>query len=155
MSRTAALVWIPFGFIVSIIDCWLSIQSMFGMMNPANFMGYSAAVVVGVALTAFAIGAPIVRQAHSSVVFLFCWLLLVILDIGTSVIGAIWYGLLKHPLNSRIDIAGLRFDPGNWMNTAAFVAFVLIVAWCCVRFGKALKTLSQPEPQEHKPWFRR
>ncbi len=139
MTRRAAVIWLIPGLTISVIDCWLSIQSMFGIVNPTNAIGVTVAAGIGFGLTAFAVLAPIARG--NSVGLLALWWILVVIDVGTSVLGAIWYGLLHHGLHSRIVLSGLRFDPTNWLATAVFVGFVLLVAWCCAQLGRALKAL--------------
>lgn len=145
MSKPWALVWVPFGFVVSIIDAWLSVQSLFGIMNPNNALGYTGAAVVGISLTGFAIYAPIVLEARRSSAFLIAWMTLCVLDIGTSIVGAMWYGLMAQPLNAPIQFSYIEFAPGNWVQTLGYIAFVLIVAGVCVQFGRALKLLMKKD----------
>lgn len=143
MSDRSIIVWFVAGFFLSIIDAWLSVQSIFGLINPSNFLGYAAAVTVGACLTLFAIYVPIVRASNPSPLFAALWGVAFLIDIATSVIGAIWYGVLNQPLNSRIDLSMITFAPSNWQATLIFVAFVLIVAGCCYKFGQALNALNQ------------
>ncbi|MBM2616013.1 hypothetical protein JIG36_10640 [Actinoplanes sp. LDG1-06] len=143
MSRSSAAFWVVFGFLISIVDAWLSIQSMAGMMHAVTVMGYVFAAIVGVALTAFAVLLPIMMAAHRNApVLLVCvWVVLTVADVGTSVVGVIWYVRLGHPLTVPVDLTELHYAPANWMTTLGYIASVLIVAWCCAQFGRALLAL--------------
>ncbi|MGQ0778131.1 MAG: hypothetical protein ACT4NY_27590 [Pseudonocardiales bacterium] len=135
--------WLMFGGIIAVIDCWLSIQSMFGILHPFDFLSYSVAIIVGISLTAIAVLAPIIRDHTTAPIWKFLWFIVLLVDIGTSILGAIWYGVMRNPINSKIDISEIGYDPNNSPETAVYIAFVLIVAYCCVKFGQALNRLNK------------
>ena len=141
MSRGWAFGWLLPGFVISVIDAWLSVQSMVGILQPRNILAFAAAIVLGMALTAFAVLSPIWTSEDSPMLLHGLKYLLVVIDVGTSVIGAIWYGLMGEPLNRTVHFEEMVFDPSNWFATALIVAFVIIVAWCCHMFGCAMKAL--------------
>lgn len=65
------------------------------------------------------------------------------IDIGTSILGAIWYGVMRNSINSKIVISEIGLDLNNSLETAVYFAFVFIVAYCCVKFGQALNQLNK------------
>jgi len=141
MGTKSAVFWLLPGFAISIIDIFLSIQSMVGILQAKTVIGYLAAVVVGTSLTLFAITSPVWGRTISSANLQAVRYLLLGIDIGTSVVGAIWYGLMRQPITSKIHLEKMHFDPSNTLATAGFIAFVLIVAWVCHQFGRAMATL--------------
>jgi hypothetical protein len=145
MNRKVAIFWIPPGFIIVIIDAWLSIQSMAGIMHAVNIMGYVLAVIVGISLTTFSVFYPILKKDKPSLLLLASWTFLMAADIGTSVVGAIWYVQLGNPLTKPVNLALLSFEPANFLTTLGYVLSVLVIAWCCVMFGKALNALRRPD----------
>jgi hypothetical protein len=132
--------WLLAGFPISVVDAWLSIQSTAGMMHAIDPVTYVMAALVGLSLTGFAVFLPTLKQGHDSVAFSAFWFTLTLIDVGTSVVGTIWYGMLHQPFTQPVDFSLLRFVPGNWLMTLLFVAFVVLVAWCCVMFGKAIQS---------------
>jgi hypothetical protein len=143
MSDRAVVIWFIAGVPIAIVDGWLSVQSMFGLIAPSNFLRSLVAVTMGIGLTIFAIYVPILRGSRSSPIFVMLWIGSFSIDLITSVIGVIWYGALGEPLNSNIDFSVIKFDPSNWLVTLTFIAFVLLVAGCCFKFGQALNELGQ------------
>lgn len=143
MDERGAVFWLVVGSIISVIDGWLSIQSMFGILAPSHALSLIAAVIVGICLTTIAVCAPIIRDNTTAPVLRLVWFIVLSIDIGTSILGAIWYGVMSNPLNSRIVFSEIEYDPGNWLETAVFFAFVLIVAGCCFKFGQALNVLNR------------
>ncbi|MFI5911294.1 hypothetical protein [Dactylosporangium sp. NPDC051541] len=141
MRHGAAIGWLVPGFVISIIDAFLSIQSMVGIMQPKNLIGMAAAIVVGMSLTVFAVLSPLWASNTTSGAMHGVRYTLLAVDIGTSVIGAIWYGVMGRPLDTTVHFAEIKFQPANWLVTLAFIAFVLIVAWCCHMFGRAMHTI--------------
>ncbi|MBU2671054.1 hypothetical protein KOI35_46915 [Actinoplanes bogorensis] len=141
MSRGSAFAWLLPGFVVSVIDAWLSMQSMVGIIQPKNILAFVAAVLLGMALTAFAVLSPLWTTEYSPVFLHLIKYLLVIVDVGTSIIGAIWYGLMGQPLNRTVHFEEMHWAPSNWFATTLIVGFVVIVAWFCHMFGLAMRTL--------------
>lgn len=62
MNDGAVFFWLLVGGIIAVIDCWLSIQSMFGILHPSDFISYTVAIIVGISLTTIAVLAPIIRD---------------------------------------------------------------------------------------------
>jgi hypothetical protein len=127
--------------VVSVIDAWLSMQSMVGIIQPKNALAFLAAVLLGMSLTAFAVLSPLWTTAESPIFLHVIKVAIVVIDVGTSIIGAIWYGLMGQPLDRTVHFEEMHYDPSNWFATALIIAFVVIVAWICHMFGLAMKTL--------------
>jgi hypothetical protein len=121
-----------------VLDAWLSIQSVVGIMHAINPLAYGLAATFGIALTIFAICLPILREGRKSRGYLFLWLILTAFDLGTSSVGAIWYGMMHNPMTEPVHLSELQFDFDNWLETGFYIGGVLLVAWACVMFGKAL-----------------
>jgi hypothetical protein len=143
MSERAIILWFVAGFPIAVVDAWLSVQAMFGLIHPANGLGYLVAISSGIALTVFAVYVPIVRGSRPSIILVVVWLVALGIDILTSIIGAIWYGVLGKPLGSAVDFSAVYFEPANWLETLLFVGFVLALAFFCVKFGQALNALNE------------
>lgn len=142
MTRGTAVAVLPFGLTISAIDAWFSIQSIAGAIRANNFLGYLVAIIMGVALTAFAVFLPVLKNAFRSVPWGLLWFFLTVIDLGSSALGAIWYGTLHHPFKDSIQIHQIRYDPGNWLNSAIYLGFVALIAVICVAFGYAIAALS-------------
>lgn len=143
MNEGVVFLWLVVGGIIAIIDCWLSIQSMFGLLSPSDFLSFTVAITMGFSLTAIAVLAPIIRDHTTALIWRFLWLIALLIDIGTSILGAIWYGVMRNPINSKIVFSEIGYDPNNSLETSVYFAFVLIVAYCCVKFGQALNQLNK------------
>lgn len=143
MSERKIVFWLVVGLIISVIDCWLSVQSMFGVLAPSNALSTIVAVLMGISLTAIAVLAPIFKDNTAGLEYRILWLVILLADIGTSILGAIWYGIMGKSLNSKIVFSEITYDPGNWFVTVVFVVFVLVVAGCCFKFGQALNLLNR------------
>ena len=143
MNNRSVVLWFTAGIPIAVVDGWLSVQSLFGLISPVNIFGYLVAISMGVLLTVFAVYVPILRGERTSPALVLIWVGAFSVDMITSIVGAIWYGVLQNPLNSTIDVSELTFEPANWSVTLLFVAFVLIVAFCCFKFGQALNELNR------------
>lgn len=133
--------WLCAGFTFAVIDAWLSMQAMFGILNPQNPIQWLVAVVIGLLFTLFAVlSEPLeLRESWAGLLF---WLAILAIDVATSVLCAIWYGLLGHSFSQRIDLSQIVFDVGNWHATSVYVVFVIITAAMCIQFGRAIKRLN-------------
>lgn len=151
MSKRQVAYWLMIGFPISIIGTWLSIQSIFGILAPSDLLSFIVTVVVGVSLTAIAVMAPVVRASTTAPTWRLPWFVILLINIGTSILGTIWYGVMKNPLDSRIVLSEIRYDPGNWLETGTFLAFVLIVAGCCYRYGQALSFAARYRYDRKRP----
>ncbi|MHA6783542.1 hypothetical protein ACVGOW_21515 [Pseudonocardia saturnea] len=81
MSNRAVLLWFVFGLPIAMIDAWLSVQSMFGLVNPTNFLGYLVAVLSGIALTALAVYVPVLRAGGRRPLLILLWILALTTDL--------------------------------------------------------------------------
>ena len=142
VTRGFAWGYLPFGFVLSVTDAWLSIQSIAGALGGSAF-DYVAASVLGLFLTGFAVFLPALRHAFRSALWGPLWLLFTVADMGTSVLGGIWYGAMDKPFIEPIDFSRINYVPANWQNTLLYVTFVILVQAACVTFGYAILTLSQ------------
>lgn len=143
MSNRAVVIWLVAGFPISVIDAWLSVQSMFGLLSPTHAIGYLVAIGAGICLTVFAVYVPIVRGQRTSPVLVLIWVVAFTVDVLTSILGVIWYGAIGEPLNVPINVSELHFEPANTVATITVVGFVLVVAVCCIKFGQALNELNR------------
>lgn len=143
MSDRAIILWFVAGFPIAVVDAWLSVLAMFGLIEPTNAVEWLVAVTAGIAMTAYAIYVPIVRGSRTSPLLVLVWLLALGIDLVTSVIGVIWYGVLGEPLGSAVDFSEIYWEPSNWLVTSLFVGFVLALAAFCVKFGQALNALNR------------
>ncbi len=142
MSERLAVFILVLGVPLSVIDAWLSVQSIAGLMAPANLLGWTATVILGLGLTSFAILTPMFREAFRwGGVSLAVWILVIAGDVGTSCVGAVWYGQLGHSVHEPIDISAIAFDISNFGQTLGYVGFVVIVGTACLMLGEALKIL--------------
>jgi hypothetical protein len=143
MTLDTAIIWLVPGFAITAIDAWLSIQSLTGIMQPKNPLAVVVAGLLGAFLTILAVISPIwgaaIRKTHVKLVRY----TLLVFDIATSIVGAIWYGALGHKLNEAVDFHKIKFVPANWFVTCLFIAVVLLVAFVCHMFGKAMKVVMQ------------
>ncbi len=146
MPRGLAIGLLPVGFVIAVIDAWMSIQSIVGMLQPKSVAELGVGWVVGCTLTVIAVSAPALKIDRWPFVLRLCWGLVLVFDVATSVVGAIWYGVMRHHPTVPVDFSRMHYDPGNAQRTGVFIAFVLILAGGCVLFGKVLHRLSQPEP---------
>lgn len=146
MPRGLAIGLLPIGFAIAVIDAWMSIQSIVGMLKPQSLVELIVGGLVGCALTVIAVSAPVLKMDQWNAFLRFCWTLVLLVDIGTSIIGAIWYGVMRKKPNVPVDFSQMHYDPGNVQRTAVFLAFVLLLAGGCVLFGKVLHRLSQRDP---------
>jgi len=140
MSRRSAAFWVILGVPISILDAWLSMQAMVGILNPGNLVGYATAAVSGMFFTSFAILSEVLSMRKTTFGML-SWLLIFLFDIATSTLCAIWYGLLKHPFSQRIRLSEIHYDPGNWALTVIYVGVVILAAWGCIQLGRAFDLL--------------
>jgi hypothetical protein len=140
MSRKSAVIWAIGGVPVAAIDAWLSMQAMFGILNPRNFLGFAVAFAAGIFFTAFAVLSETFGMRRKPFGFL-AWTLILVVDMGTSILCAIWYGQFGNPFSRRIQISEIRFDPDNWIYSGIYIAFVVAFAWGCIQLGRAFETL--------------
>ncbi|MFC3737345.1 hypothetical protein ACFOS3_09780 [Paractinoplanes deccanensis] len=138
---------LPFGFVLSVIDAWFSIQSIAGSIGAEDAPDYVVASVVGLFLTGFAVFLPVLKQAFRSVLWGLLWFLMTVGDVGTSIFGAIWYGAMHHDFREPIMFASIHYQPSNWQATAVYIVFVVTVQACCVAFGYAILALSRGAEQ--------
>jgi hypothetical protein len=89
MNEREAVLWLVAGCIIAVIDAWLSILSMFGILSPSNALSFAAAIIVGFSFTTIAVCAPIVIENTTAVTVQFAWFVIPLFDIGTSMLGAI------------------------------------------------------------------
>jgi hypothetical protein len=148
MNHRTATVWIVAGVPVAIIDAWLSMQAMFGILDPRNFLSYTVAVVSGMFFTTFAVLSETFGM-RKNILGLLAWVVLFIVDMSTSVLCAVWYGLFGHPFSQRIQISRIRFDPSHWPLTSIYIAFVVLAALGCIQLGRAFETLLERTAGRH------
>lgn len=148
MSRGFAIGCIVAGAPIAVIDAWLSMQAMFGILDPRNFLSYAVAIFGGMFFTAFIVLSEAFGKrrdwfAHIGRKFpgFAIWLTLFLVDTGTSILCAIWYGLLGYSFNTRIEISELTYKPGNWPLTSIYIAFVVVSLGCCILLGRAFETM--------------
>jgi hypothetical protein len=147
LSKEASIAWLLPGIFISVFDAWLSVQSMVGIMQPRNPLGFAAAIIFGTALTAFAVVSPLWAGRTDSVSLRVLRYFLLSVDIATSVVGALWYGMMHGNLRETVDFSRMEFDFANWFPTLVFVAVVLLVAWVCHMLGRALWSLNELKKQ--------
>jgi hypothetical protein len=140
MSTTAARIWITAGLPITLLDAWLSMQAMFGLLAPRNPVMWVTAVVVGVFFTAFAVMAETLGMRRRLPGKLL-WAVIFAVDMATSVLCAVWYGQLHHSFKSRIMVSQIHFVPGNWVFTFIYLMLVVIAAGGCIQLGRAFETL--------------
>jgi hypothetical protein len=142
ISRQAALFFLPLGFVCGAIDAWLSIQSLVGLTNPKGVLGYLTATIAGLALSGFAAFLPFIRSAFRSLLNTALYLVVLSVDVLTSIAGAIWYGALGHTFKTPIDLREIEISSGGWPSMAVYVIFVLVLTWLTYRFGQAIVTIT-------------
>lgn len=138
MTQAGAGFWLIGGLVVSVGDAWLSMQAMFGIINPRNALQWIAAIAAGLAFTLFAVLAEPLRLRRTARGAMF-WLVMVLCDVATSVLCAIWYGQFGQPFDSRIDTSRMSFDITYWQVTGAYVLLVALFAYGCIQFGRAIE----------------
>ena len=167
MRREIAIGCIVAGIPIAIIDAWLSMQAMFGILDPRNFLSYTVAIFGGIFFTAFLVLSEasgkrkewfgnaskklkeiiimLVLISIDKVTRIMRWLVLFSVDTGTSILCAIWYGLLGNPFNRRIEVDQIKFDPNNWPLTSIYVVFVIVSLGCCILLGRAFESMLEKE----------
>ncbi|XVU28770.1 hypothetical protein ACQPZJ_17445 [Actinoplanes sp. CA-054009] len=143
---------LPVGFVLSVTDAWLSIQSIAGSIRADDAAGYVVASVVGLALTGFAVFLPVLKQAFRSIPWGLLWFVLTVGDIGTSVLGGIWYGAMHRGFSDPIILSDIHYQPANWQATLVYTVFVLVVQSVCVAFGYAILSLSGTPRTTRPSW---
>jgi hypothetical protein len=138
MRSSTALFLMIAGFPIAVVDLWLSLQSMVGIMKPVGGIDWLFVGIVSFAMTAIAIAHPIVSEISSSFLFKALWFVALLFDVTTSLVGTIWYLVLKSPYSEPVNFSKLTIDWGNSVPTAAYFAVVILIALGCVAFGKAL-----------------
>ncbi|MEU4237551.1 hypothetical protein [Actinoplanes sp. NPDC026619] len=143
MSIRLAWAILPVGFVLSVIDAWFSIQSIAGAIKADDPADYIVASVMGLFLTGFAVFLPVLKEAFRSAIWGAIWFVLTVADIGTSVMGAIWYGAMGHKFRDPIVLGAIHYTPANWQATVIYIGFVIFVQAWCVAFGYAILALSK------------
>lgn len=143
MSNRWVTFWLWAGFPFVCIDAWLSIQSVFGIFDAVNPLGYTLAALAGAVLTGLSVYGPILYRERITFLAVALWLIALAIDVASSILGAIWYVVIGQPLNSWINFAELRYEPANTSATVVAALVVLAVALACVMFGKALRALEK------------
>lgn len=143
MNGKAAIFWVVFGLPLVILDAWLSVQAMFGLLNPHNPIMWAATILVGLFFTVFVVGAETAGMRRS-MFGLFVWVIIFLIDMGTSMLCVVWYGQLHHSFKNRIILSDLRFAPGNWLFTLIYIILVIIALGACIQLGRAFKVLLSP-----------
>jgi hypothetical protein len=151
MQRSTAVWVVPFGFTVSVVDAWFSIQSIAGVIKADDPLGLTVACVVGLSLTGFAVFLPVLRDAFHSLPWGLLWFVLTVVDLGTSVAGAIWYGVMDKPFTEPINLGKIAYNPDKLASTLIWLAFVILIAVACVVLGHAILALSRkPKDSDRK-----
>lgn len=150
MTVNAAIGWLIPGFAITVVDAWLSIQSLTGIMQPRNPLAVIAAGLLGAALTVFAVISPVWGELIKRPAVQVVRYLLLAADIATSIVGAVWYGVLGHKLDEPVDFHLMHFDLSNWFVTSLFVAVVVGVAFVCHKFGKAMKRVAEYRDEKRR-----
>ncbi|MDV7989306.1 hypothetical protein [Rhodococcus sp. IEGM 1374] len=142
MTKNVAFVWIFLGMPIAVLDAWLSMQSLFGIVGPKNLLGYFMVGSLGVAFTAFAVLGSALPSVRENLFFLLIWLAIFLVDVVTSVFGGIWYIQFAKPLNSQIRIESIEFDITNWASTSVILVIIALAAWGCIKMGEAARVLT-------------
>lgn len=137
MTRGKATFWLVLGFTFAVIDAWLSMQAAFGFISPRNLLQFAAAAMVGLLFTLFAVLAEPLHLRKSALGFMF-WLIMLALDVATSMVCAVWYGQFGHAFSMQINFAEITFDPSNWQVSSIYLGLVAVTAAFCIKFGQAI-----------------
>jgi hypothetical protein len=143
MTRGIAIFLLPFGFVIAVMDAWMSIQSIVGILQPQSWPELIVGWLVGCVLTVVAVAAPALKVKNPHILLRLFWVVALVVDVGTSVVGAIWYGVMRNKPSVPVDFSQMYYDPRNAQRTLVFLAFVAILTGGCVVFGKILHQLSK------------
>jgi hypothetical protein len=138
MRKDRVAFWLVAGIPLALVDAWLSIQSMAGVFNPANPIGTAAAVVTGVAMTLIAVVLPMHLARNNSLLLRLFWVFVGVADLASSILGMLWYGVMRKPLKEQIDFHKMHFKPEKSGLTAVSIGFVLLLLFGCIQLGRAL-----------------
>ncbi|MEV0313561.1 hypothetical protein [Nonomuraea fuscirosea] len=117
---------------------------MAGIIGTEHLLNYVVATIVGMSLTVFAVFLPVLKAVFRSVPWGTLWLLLTLIDLASSALGGIWYGVIGHPFTDPILFDQIYFEPSNWLETVIYLGFVSLIAVACVACGHAIAALSRP-----------
>jgi len=142
MKKKNAVIWIVLGMPVATIDLWLSIQAMFGILDPGNFLGYVVVVIAGAFFTTFAVLAEVIGMRDKAFGLLF-WFIIFVIDMATSGLCAIWYGQFGYSFSTRIRLSGIHFEASDWVTTSMYLVAVVLAAGGCIQLGRAFDALRE------------
>jgi hypothetical protein len=138
--RILAVGFLPLGILLTLADAWLSMQSVVGILGIGT-LNLIVGIVVGGGLSAFLVFAALVGMSETGIAMKALWGVFLIVDLSTSLTGAIWYGALRSPYTEPIDFSKLTVAPEAVPRLVIFSIFTAIVTISAILLGKTARFL--------------
>lgn len=86
---------------------------LLSLISPTSFLGQVLTFAGGIIITGFEMGTKAVFSKSSPTILRYMWLVAVIVDFYTTIVGTVYYVALGYPLETVVNYSAIQIDSSN------------------------------------------
>lgn len=125
--KTHYRILLVFTAIGTLVDGMASGLILLSMIQSNNFLGQLLAFAGGAIITGAAVTTRVIFYPGTPKILRYVWIVAVIIDVYSTVIGTIYYGVLGFPLGTVVDFSLIQINSYNVVSIALALGLAFII----------------------------